>query len=129
IYNMDITGRPDLQIFSRILKLTSLFELQDTEYIFENIRSVYSYLARNKQLDKFQIEIMQFLRVCAKLPTIEIRQELVNLRKAMLVVAQNKFEQRPFFYFDIIGWLDSKLDKKSLSETIEKRGLGHRVLY
>ena len=129
IYNMDITGRPDLQIFSRILKLTSLFELQDTEYIFENIRSVFSYLARNKQLDKFQIEIMQFLRVCAKLPTIEIRQELLNLRKAMLVVAQNKFEQRPFFYFDIIGWLDSKLDKKSLSETIEKRGLGHRVLY
>ncbi|MBT6235331.1 hypothetical protein N9J89_01575 [Bacteroidia bacterium] len=129
IYNMDITGRPDLQIFSRILKLTSLFELQETEYIFENIRSVYSYLARNKQLDQFQVEIMQFLRLCAKLPTIEVKNELANLRTAMYKVAQNKFEQRPFFYFDIIGWLDSKLEEKSLSDIISERGLGHRVLY
>ncbi len=129
IYNMNLTGRPDLQIFSRILKLTAFFELQDTEYIFENIRSVYGYLARNKQLNLFQIEIMHFLRVCARLPTIEIKQELENLRTALYKVAQNKFEQRPFFYFDVIGWLDSKLENKSLSETIRERGLGHRVLY
>ena len=126
---MNLTGRPDLQIFSRILKLTAFFELQDTEYIFENIRSVYGYLARNKQLNLFQIEIMHFLRVCARLPTIEIKQELENLRTALYKVAQNKFEQRPFFYFDVIGWLDSKLENKSLSETIRERGLGHRVLY
>ena len=129
IYSMDISGRPDLQIFSRILKLTSLFELEETEYIYENIRSVYGYLARNKQLDKFQIEIMQFLRMCAKLPSIEIKQELQNLRTAMHSVAQDKFEQRPFFYFDIIGWLDSKLENKSLSATIKERGLGHRIMY
>jgi hypothetical protein len=47
----------------------------------------------------------------------------------MYKVAQNKFEQRPFFYFDIIGWLDSKLEEKSLSDIISERGLGHRVLY
>ena len=129
IIYMNLTGRPDLQIFSRILKLTAFFELQETEYIFENIRSVYGYLARNKQLNLFQIEIMNFLRLCATLPNIEIRQELENLRNAMYKVAQNKFEQRPFFYFDIIGWLDSKLENKSLSETIRERGLGHRVLY
>lgn len=129
IYSVDISERPDLQTFSRILKLTSLFELQETEYIYENIRSVYGYLARNKQLDKFQIEIMQFLRVCATLPTIEIKQELRNLRTAMYLLAQDKFEQRPFFYFDIIGWLDSKLEQKSLSATIKERGLGHRIMY
>lgn len=129
IYNMDRTGRPDLQIFARILKLTSLFELQETEYIFENIRSVYSYLARNKQLNKFQVEIMHFLRVCARLPSISIRAEMVQLREALQIVAQDKFEQRPFFYFDVISWLDSKLNNKSISEVISERGLGHRFLY
>jgi hypothetical protein len=126
---LNLSGRPDLQIFSRILKLTALFELQETDYIFENIRSVYGYLARNKQLNLFQVEIMNFLRICAKLPSTEIKQELEHLRTAMHRVAQNKFEQRPFFYFDIIGWLDSKLENKSLSQIIGERGLGHRVLY
>ena len=129
IYNMDRSGRPDLQIFARILKLTSLFELQETEYIFENIRSVYSFLARNKQLNKFQVEIMHFLRVCARLPTISIRNEMEQLREALYVVAQDKFEQRPFFYFDVISWLDSKLSHRSISELISERGLGHRILY
>ena len=126
---MDRSGRPDLQIFARILKLTSLFELQETEYIFENIRSVYSFLARNKQLNKFQIEIMHFLRVCARLPSISIRNEMEQLRDALYVVAQDKFEQRPFFYFDVISWLDSKLSHRSISELISERGLGHRILY
>ena len=129
IYQMDRSGRPDLQIFARILKLTSLFELQETEYIFENIRSVYSFLARNKQLNKFQIEIMHFLRVCARLPSISIRNEMEQLRDALYVVAQDKFEQRPFFYFDVISWLDSKLSHRSISELISERGLGHRILY
>jgi hypothetical protein len=128
IFNMDKSGRPDLQIFARILKLTSLFELQETEYIFENIRSAYSYLARNKQLNMFQIEIMRFLRKCARLPASEIRDELVKLRAALHEVAQNKFEQRPFFYFDVISWLDSKLSGRSIASIISERGLGHRIL-
>ena len=118
-----------MQIFARILKLTSLFELQETEYIFENIRSVYSYIARNKQLNMFQIEIMNFLRVCARLPTTSIRNEMIQFREALQHVALNKFEQRPFFYFDVISWLDSKLNNKSISEVIGERGLGHRILY
>ncbi|MDB9882787.1 hypothetical protein OAD66_06595 [Bacteroidia bacterium] len=129
IYNMDRSGRLDLQIFARILKLTSLFELQETEYIFENIRSVYGYIARNKQLNMFQIEIMNFLRVCARLPTTSIRNEMIHFREALQHVALNKFEQRPFFYFDVISWLDSKLNNKSISEVIGERGLGHRILY
>jgi len=48
---------------------------------------------------------------------------------ALVVVAQNKFEQRPFFYFDVISWLDSKLSNKTISQVISERGLGHRILY
>ena len=129
IFSKAITGRSDLQTFARILKLTSLFELREDVYIYENIRSVYSYLARNKQLNAFQKEIMNFLRICARLPEANIQNELQNLRMALVVVAQNKFEQRPFFYFDVISWLDSKLSNKTISQVISERGLGHRILY
>ena len=129
IYFKETTLRSDLEIFARILKLTALFELREDEYIFENIRSVYGYLARNKQLNAFQREIMNFLRICARLPEANIRDELQNLREALYKVAQDKFEQRPFFYFDVISWLDSRLTNKTISEVISERGLGHRVLY
>lgn len=129
IYFKDTSLRSDLEIFARILKLTALFELQEDEYIYENIRGVYSYLARNKQLNKFQKEIMNFLRICARLPTADVTDALINLREALGKVAQDKFEQRPFFYFDVISWLDSKLSNKSIAEVIGERGLGHRILY
>lgn len=129
IFFKDTSLRSDLEIFARILKLTALFELQEDEYIYENIRGVYSYLARNKQLNKFQKEIMNFLRICARLPTAEVTGELLNLREALGKVAQDKFEQRPFFYFDVISWLDSKLSNKSIADVIGERGLGHRILY
>ena len=129
IFAKATSGRTDLQIFARILKLTSLFELREDAYIYENIRSVYSFLARNKQLNAFQKEIMNFLRICARLPEANIKNELQNLREALYIVAQDKFEQRPFFYFDVISWLDSKLTNKTISEVISERGLGHRVLY
>lgn len=128
IFKSEISARPDLHIFSRILKLTALFELNETPYIFENIRSVYSYLARNKQLDNFLIEIMQFLRICARIPESEVQNEFVKLRTRMSELARDRFEQRAFYYFDIISWLDSKLEHKSLSEIIKERGLGHRIL-
>jgi hypothetical protein len=129
IFAKATTGRTDLQIFARILKLTALFELREDAYIYENIRSVYGYLARNKQLNAFQKEIMNFLRICARLPEANVKNELHNLRDALYIVAQDKFEQRPFFYFDVISWLDSKLSNKTISEVIGERGLGHRVLY
>ncbi len=129
IFSKATSGRSDLQTFARILKLTSLFELREDAYIYENIRGVYSYLARNKQLNAFQKEIMNFLRICARLPEANIKNELQNLRDALGVVAQNKFEQRPFFYFDVISWLDSKLTNKTISQVISERGLGHRILY
>jgi len=72
---------------------------------------------------------MNFLRICARLPEANIRDELQNLREALYKVAQDKFEQRPFFYFDVISWLDSRLTNKTISEVISERGLGHRVLY
>ena len=129
LFASNISARPDLQIFARILKLTALFELQETAYIFENIRSVYGYLARNKQLDQFSIEIMNFLRICTRIPTSELPQEFFKLREIMGKLALDKFEQRAFYYFDIISWLDSKLEQKSLSKIIKERGLGHRIMY
>ena len=128
IHNPIISGRPDLQMFARILRLTTLFETQDP-YVFENIRTVYSFLARNKEMNAFQIEIMRFLRQCAGLPQEELDSAFRTLRINMIKIAEDRFEQSPFFYFDIISWLDSRLGKESISEIIKKRGLGHRVLY
>lgn len=128
LLKLSVSARPDLQIFARILKLATLFELQETDYIFENIRAVYGYLARNKQLDKFSIEIMNFLRICTRLPESELMHEFQRLRNTMELLAQDTLERRAFYYFDIISWLDSKLEKKNLDEIIRERGLGHRIM-
>jgi hypothetical protein len=55
--------------------------------------------------------------------------ELRNLYKKMIVISEKPYEQRPFYYFDIISWLESKFEKRPISEIIKERGLGHKKLF
>ena len=47
----------------------------------------------------------------------------------MIVISEKPYEKRPFYYFDIISWLESKFEKRPISEIIKERGLGHKKLF
>ncbi|HRG37391.1 MAG TPA: hypothetical protein PK289_02570 [Bacteroidia bacterium] len=36
---------------------------------------------------------------------------------------QNHFEKRAFIYFDIISWLESKIQKRTVQEVIREKSL------
>jgi hypothetical protein len=125
IYFEDNTFRKDIHKFARILKLACLFELKDLDQLFSQLVPTYNYLWRNQDMNLFQKEILRFLRVIANSKPENTKKEFSILRDRMINISRMPFEKKPFFYFDIISWLESNIQDEPVAKIIQKRGLGH----
>ncbi len=123
IYNeKEIDLREDIYSFARILLLVCHFELGNDYLVESNIRSTYRYFTKKGVLSQYQKYILNFLRSLL-IDTSErnIKDQFISLKKQMLSLEKNKFEKRTFIYFDIISWLESKIEGRSVQEIIKKK--------
>ena len=116
--------RNDILCFARILNLISHYELQNEDLVDYYIKSTYRFLGKKDDLHYYQSRILRFLK---KLNTIETDQGLVDaykeLREHLIPLETNPYEKRAFVYFDIISWLESKIEKRKVKEIIKEKAL------
>lgn len=129
LYQQFTNLRQDINSFARILLTVCYFEMKNEFLLANTIRSTYHYLGRNKDLNLFQKEIFKFLKKTSRMDRYQTQSEFRNLYNKMIVISEKPYEQRPFYYFDIISWLESKFEKRPISEIIKERGLGHKKLF
>ena len=60
-------------------------------------------------------------------PTNSRNPEFAELKKRLEELAQNPFERRSFVYLDIISWLESKVDSKTVEAVSRKKFLGRAL--
>lgn len=129
LFEQHTTLRQDINAFSRILATVCHFELKNEKQLAYSIRSTYHFIGSIKDLNKFQREIFRFLKKTFRMDRYETRKAFEKLYKNMIKISNEPFEQRPFYYFDIISWLESKFEKRPIADLIKERGLGHRKLF
>lgn len=118
--NVDL--REDVHCFARILNLISHFELGNTDIIDYYIRSTYRFLLAKDDLNNYQRYILRFLKNLTKETTeSELVKRFEGLRSQLLTLIDNPYESRSFSYFDIISWLESKIQKRSVQEVIQEK--------
>jgi hypothetical protein len=65
--------------------------------------------------------ILTFLRQLNRhLSNKELIRRFSTLKATLLPLEKDKFEGRPFLYFDMISWLESKIENKSVQEIIQR---------
>jgi tetratricopeptide (TPR) repeat protein len=111
--------RTDIQSFSRILNLIAHFDLGNEELVSYQIKSLYRFLSKLKELQKVQLEIIKFLRKTTTMQASKMNEEFILLKDRLIEVEREEFEKRPFLYLDIISWLESKIQNKSMKEIIQ----------
>lgn len=123
IYNeKEIDLRADIYSFTRILLLVCHFELGNDYLVESNIRSTYRYFRKKGELSQYQKYILNFLRdLFSDFSDRNLKKQFVDLKKQMLRLESNKYERRAFLYFDIISWLESKIENKSVQEIIKEK--------
>jgi hypothetical protein len=116
--------RNDILCFARILNLISHYELKNEDLVDYYIKSTYRFLGKKDDLHYYQNRILKFLK---RLNVIHTGDELVNaykeLRDQLIPLETNPYEKRAFVYFDIISWLESKIEKRQVKEIIKEKAM------
>jgi hypothetical protein len=122
INEREIKLRQDLHSFSRILALISNYELGYDDVVESTIKSTYRYFIKMGDLTIYQKHILDFLkRILIDGSERNVRKGFVLLKEQMQALEKNKFEKRAFMYFDIISWLESKIEKQSVQDIIKRK--------
>lgn len=120
--NKDVDLREDIHSFSRILSLISHFELGNTDLVDYYIKSTYRFLLNKGNLHQFQKIILNFLkRLSDEITTDNLIKEFAGLKEQLLPLANNPYEKRAFIYFDIISWLESKIEQRPVQAIIKEK--------
>ncbi|MFY0607404.1 MAG: hypothetical protein JXR10_11855 [Cyclobacteriaceae bacterium] len=114
--------RQDVHSFARIVNLITHYELGNRDVIEYYIRSTYRFLLKKHDLHAFQHYILAFLKNLTRETTQkQLLDAFAQLREQLLKLAESKYDKRAFVYFDIISWLESKIENRSVAEVIKEK--------
>ena len=115
--------REDIQGFARVLNLIAHFELGNEQLVEYQIKSVYRFLLQMEDLHAVQKEIFRFLRRTPGMRKNVLMDEFRNLHAKLSKLQEDPFERRPFLYLDILSWLESKLENRTVADIIHEKFL------
>jgi hypothetical protein len=114
--------REDIFSFTRILMLICHYEMDNTDLLESSIRSSYRYFLKKGHITKYKLIILEFLKQLFREPSEKmLKKNFAKLKDRMLLLENNKFEKRAFLYFDIISWLESKIQGRGVEEIIREK--------
>jgi tetratricopeptide (TPR) repeat protein len=121
ISNKSLQMREDLLCFSRILNLVAHYEAGLDYNLDALIRSTYKFLIKMQDLYEVQKEMIKFLRGLGDIYPHEIKKEFIKLLKKFKEFEDHPYEKRAFLYLDVISWLESKIENKSVNHIIREK--------
>ncbi|MEQ9164669.1 MAG: hypothetical protein RLO12_00310, partial [Fulvivirga sp.] len=108
--------------FARILNLICHYELGNMDVIDYYIRSTYRFMLKKDDLYRFQKAILSFIRKLAgEFSEDDLVPEFEKLLNLLIPLQNRPFEKRAFIYFDIISWLESKIQGKRVQDVIAQK--------
>ncbi|NME71477.1 hypothetical protein [Flammeovirga aprica] len=119
---LEMDVREDVHVYARIVNLICHYEMGNTDLVDYYVKSTYRFMLRKDNLFKFQIYIMKFLKKLSRnMNDHELTNAFIELKDLLKPLESDQFEKHPFMYFDIISWLEGKIEKKSVQEIIQSK--------
>lgn len=129
IINGPVDLRNDLHCYARILQLLAHYELGNLELIEPLTKSAYRFMSKMETLTQIEEAMFKFLRHSFKVNKRDLRPELEAFLSSIKHLEKNRFQTRALAYLDIISWVESKLQKKSMSQVIFEKYIQSKHRY
>jgi hypothetical protein len=123
IREKDISVREDLHAFARILALICHDELGNDRLAEAHIKSLYRFLLKKATtISSYNKLILSFIRKLHRnLSSRQVNKLFLELKEKLEPLTRQRFEKRAFYYFDIISWLESKIEKRTVEDVIKAK--------
>ncbi len=123
IDKQELTQRSDILCFALILRMIVQYEMQKQDLLEYTVRSAYRFLYKRDKLYRFEGIILDFIR--KRSPHLDTRKKQVeafkDLHAELLPLTKDPYERNAFAYFDIMSWLESKIDEKPYAEIVHAK--------
>lgn len=113
--------RRDLQCYARMLNLMALYDAGMDFNIDYQIRSVYSFIVKMKDMTEMKAELLSFFKSFGNINALDLKKELKILYERLSPYANHPYERRTFYYIDLLSWLESKITGKSMGEIVRAK--------
>lgn len=120
-YIIDLTDkslREDVQTYARLMKLMAFFDMEEYNQILKHAKDFQKFYDKLKHPSKVQLTVLQMLVTIAKVPVFTQKSILKENYEKLKTLRENNFEKRAFIYLDIMTWISSKINRKSIGESI-----------
>lgn len=115
----------DIHAHARMMNLIIHFEIGNHETLESLVRSTSRFLKKEKKNYRFETEVIHFFeKYIVKTADLDLFYRSLHLLKTKLIdIIKDPLEEQFINYFDLIAWIDSKLNNKPFAQVIkEKRG-------
>ena len=114
--------REDVHAFARVIHLIIHYELGNRDFLAYAVRSTYRFLKTKGDLNLLQQHIITFIKTLSWTVTNdELMIRFKKLHEEIIPLTVSKFDNRPFVYFDMISWLESKIEGRPIDEVIKEK--------
>ena len=119
-----LKARADFDSMVRIFYIIAQYEKgSSAQFMKSLLRSTYRFLIKREQMYKYEKIILDFIR--KKLIRMNSGDDLVELlkglREQLLAIQKDPFEGRPLEYFDLISWINSKIENRPFAEVLMEK--------
>lgn len=113
--------RRDLQCYARMLNLMALYDAGLDFNIDYQIRSVYAFIVKMKDMTEMKDELLSFFKSFGNVNAIDLKKELKVLHERLKPYENHPYERRTFYYIDLLSWLESKITERSMGEIVRAK--------
>ncbi len=113
--------RRDLQCYARMLNLMALYDAGLDFNIDYQIRSVYSFIVKMKDMTEMKDELLSFFKSLGNVNALDLKKELKVLYERLSPYENHPYERRTFYYIDLLSWLESKITDRSMGEIVRAK--------
>ena len=116
--------------FAKIFQLIIHFEKGNHDFLPYLIIAIYKFLLQKKKLFKFESLLIKFIRNRINIikSEKEEKEAFKALHKELVIISADSMEARFLEHFDIISWLESKIENRSFGEILrEKAGIQFEI--
>lgn len=118
-FNLD--NNENMKGFLFLLLLVVHYELENTDVIESTLRSANQFFNKKSVLYESEQHILNFFRNLLSYPEIVKRnQAMSDLREKLAILYKDPEEAQVLFNFDLISWLDSKINGTTFEAAYKK---------
>ncbi len=122
ILNGPVNLRDDIYCFTKIMHLIVHYELGSEELLPYLIRSTYRLFYKRNRLYKFETVLLNSIKMLNKVSTnVQLIALFKKLKTELLLITKDPYEKRALNYFDIIAWLESKIEQRSFADIVKEK--------